>query len=267
VNDVERLAETLRRANAELQVDPAELSDAVEHAHRRLVRRLVLVATLSALASALLLSGGLAASSAIKNNRQNSAGDNSDHSKASHKKHHDDNGNGNGGSGNANGNSGGDGGKGGHGEKEKERKHPDKSERTSGGGTEAKAEKLPELVVAEVTETEVVVKNESPYAAGPFYVLVTIPGTEYEEELIFEKGLAGEDSARQTLAEAPECPSEHQIVAVADPNNSVVEYEDENNTGATTCAESGVNEEESLGATQNGSTTTAASEAAPVPPS
>ncbi len=253
MNDVERLAETLRRANAELQVDPAELSDAVEHAHRRLVRRLLLVATLSALASALLLGGGLAASSAIKSKGDNSGGDNGNRSKAGHEKHHDDNGNNGGDSGNTNGNSGGDGGKGGHGEKEKERKHPDKSERTSGGGTEAKAEKLPELVIAEVTETGIVVKNESPYAAGTFHVLVTIPGTEYEEDLTFE-GLAGEDSTSQAFAEAPECPSEHQIVAVADPNDSVVEYEDDNNTGATTCAESGVSEEEkSLGATRSGS--------------
>lgn len=232
MNDVERLAEELRRANAELAVDPAELAEAVKHAHRRLVRRLLLVATLSAVASALLLSGGLAASSVIKTNRGNSDDNNSTQSKGGHKKHHEAKANvehGGGSDSNTNGHHGG-----GHGEKEREGKQPDKSERTSGGGTEAPAEKLPELVIAEVTETEVEVRNESPYDADSFYVLVTIPGQEFEEELIFDKGLAGRESSRRKLEEF-QCSGEQQIVAVVDAGRSVLEAEDENNTGEATC--------------------------------
>jgi CARDB len=232
VNDVERLAEALRQANAELQVDPAELADAMKRGHRRLVWRLLAVAVLSAVGAALLLSGGLAASQAIKNNRENTADDHgSNQPKGGEGKSPEK-----GKSGSGGGKGGKQGGHKGHKQGEKHKSH-DRSERVKGGGTEAPEEGLPELVVIDVTESEVVVKNESSVAAESFYVLVTIPGTEFEEKLVFDKGLAGETMTRRKFEEVAPCGSEEEIVAEVDAGKSVTESEDENNSASTDCAE------------------------------
>ncbi len=233
MNDVERLAEALRQANAELQVDPAELAAAMQRGHRRLVWRLLLVAVLSAVGAALLLSGSLAASDAIKEHRHSSANDNGKPSKASGEKRLEGN--------NQNGPGNSTGGKNNSGSKDEKRdekkKQPDRSDHAIGGGTEAKVEELPELVVTDVTATEVVVKNESSVEAEPFYVLVTVTGTEFEEKIEFEKGLAGGEPSRRKLKEEPPCSSEAQIVAVVDAGEAVTESEDDNNKTATDCKE------------------------------
>lgn len=238
MNDAERLAEALRQANAELQVEPAELAAAMKRGHRRLVGRLLAVAVLSAIGAALLLSGGLAASHAIKENRRNTADHHDDQQKASGGKRHkkeDDSDNGKGGKRDD-----------GKGKKQGEKhKQHDRSEHAIGGGTEAPEAELPELVVTDVTESEVVVKNESSVpATESFYVLVTIPGTEFEEELVFDEGLgAGKTSRRDFKEEAP-CAAEKEIIAEVDAGKSVTESEDENNKASTDCAELQEEEEE-----------------------
>jgi len=73
VSDVERLAEAMRQADTELDVDPVELSNSVDRARRRIAGRLLLVGTVSALAAMLLLTGGLAASSAVDRARRKPA--------------------------------------------------------------------------------------------------------------------------------------------------------------------------------------------------
>jgi hypothetical protein len=241
VNEVERLAEALRRANAELQVEPAELAEAAKRGHRRLVGRLLLVATLSAVAAGLLLSGGLAASQAIKERRDDTADHHDHRSKEGGGKHREKEQNGSGGgNGKQQGNGKGHKQGGGH-------KQHDRSEHVKGGGTEAPEEELPELVVVDVTGSEVVVRNESPIDAESFYVLVTVTGSEFEERLEFDEGLAGGKTARRKLEEEPLCDSEEQIVAEVDAGKSVTELEDENNTTSTSCEELQSGEEETSG--------------------
>lgn len=234
MNDVERLAQALRQANAALDVDPVELTDVVADARRRMTRRLLFVATLSALVTALLLSSGLAASDVVKEHRESSQ--KNDNSKTN------SHGKGNGGNGQGGNHGGGNGGHRGHhggqdngGGGEGGKKERDRSEKDKGGGTEAPSEELPDLVVLSVTETEVVIEDRSDFAAEPFFVLVTVPGTEFEESLFFENGIAGHESIPKLLQVKPECPAGDEIIALVDASEAVTELDEDHNTDSAPC--------------------------------
>lgn len=264
MNDVERLAEALRQANAGLDIDPVELTDVVANAHGRLIRRLLFVATLSALATALLLSGSLAASDVIKGNRDKPGKE--DGSKTS------SNGEGNGHGGNHGHHDRRNGDDGHHGDKKDgggsgggDKKERDRSQKSKGGGTEAPGEELPDLVVLEVTETEVVIEDRSDFAATPFFVLVTVPGTEFKESLPFEEGLAARERVPVPLKESPECLPGGEIVAFVDAGKSVTELDESDNTGSGKC-EAPENETTTTSkeeASANAVTTGSASESTP----
>jgi hypothetical protein len=162
VSDVERVAEAMRKADAELEVQPPDLTQTADHARRSLIRRLLLVGTLSAIGATLLLTGGLTPA-AIKRN------EGTQHKTASEKKHHS----------NEKTNEHNGGGSGHHHHRHhqddggKKDKHEEKREASVGPGTPI-AVQLPDLIVSEISKTVLVVENISPASAGSFVVLVTI---------------------------------------------------------------------------------------------
>ncbi|HEX7245855.1 MAG TPA: hypothetical protein VF245_09850 [Solirubrobacterales bacterium] len=252
MNDIERLAEALRQANAGLDVDPVELNDVVAHAHGRLIRRLLFVAILSALATALLLSGSLAASDVIGGNQDKPGKDDGSSASSNGEKnggnggHHDQ------GSGDRSGGHRGGQKDGGGKEEGGDKKEGDRSEKDKGGGTKAPDEELPDLVVLEVTETEVLVEDRSDFATeSSFTVLITVPETEFKESFSFEGILPAREPLPIPLEESPECQQGDEIVAFVDADKSVAELDEKDNEGSGKCE-----------ASENGETTTTSKEEA-----
>jgi hypothetical protein len=202
VNDVERLAAALRIANEELEVKSADLNEAAEHGRRRLIRRLLYVGLLSAVGATLLLTGGLAAPAAIKRIRNQSDSD-SGHKTTGENEHQakgDNNGeNGNGAQAQGgHGQSSGNGGKGGS-----KKPHPKVKEK------EKEEEKdLPNLIVSQLTPTEVVVENLSAVNTGSFSVKVvgeTAERRQIQELISFPEGLGAGEEVGRPLATEIEC--------------------------------------------------------------
>lgn len=232
MNDVERLAEALRHADAELDLASPDLTEALEHAHRRLISRLLLVGVLSALGATLLLTGGIKAGATIRDMRNN-GNDKTESAKkkqvhSGHPQRKGGNPRGHGGPGNAGKNNNGkaDG-------KHKPRHHPE-HEPSGSGGTEA--EGAPDLVVVALSSTEVRVKNIGETEAVPFSVAIWVVESESESELESTK-VAVEVSFDRlpALEEAKgevtglECSAGQEIYAEVDYLDTVEEATDENN--------------------------------------
>lgn len=263
MNDVERLAAALRIANEELEVEAADLSEAVEHGRRHLFRRLFFVGALSAIAASLLLSGGIAASHGIRVAHQKPKKGKAERpAHSGHRKHH---GNGK----KSEKGKGHNGGKGsGEGNKEK---HTEKIEAAVGPG-EVVAEALPNLIVTHLSNDEVVVHNASEVSTGPFLVVVKAEepdGTAVEEEVEFP-GLAAEAELGEKFKREIECKG--LLTALADPSNQVSEVSDEDNEETAKCEpiegpeKKKEEPEEGQKATTKGETSTT-DEIAPVKPS
>jgi hypothetical protein len=214
VSDVERVADAMRKADAELEVQPPDLTQTTDHARRSLIRRLLLAGTLSAIGATLLLTGGLTPA-AIKHSEgkhHNTASEKKQERKHKHdeepdKPHHHHHR---------------------REEKEKERKDVEKRRAAVGPGVPI-AVQLPDLIVSEISKTVLVVENISPANASSFVVLVTIEaeGQEPTElEFPFEAGLTGEQKAVVKLE--LECES-GRIGAEVDPENEIEEASEENN--------------------------------------
>jgi hypothetical protein len=227
VNDIERLAAALRIANEELEVEAADLSEAMEHGRRHLFRRLFFVGALSAVAASLLLSGGIAASHGIRVANQKDKKSKAE--KPTNSGHVKRNGNGkkssekNKGRGDNKAS-----------EEANEEKRPEKIEAAVGPG-EVVAEPLPNLIVTHLTNDEVVVHNASEVSTGPFLVVVKAEepdGTAVEEEVEFS-GLAAEAELGEKFKREIECKG--LLTANADPSNQVSEVNDEDNEEIAKC--------------------------------
>jgi len=222
VSDVERVAAAMREADAELQVQPPDVSGTADHARRSLIRRLLVVGVLSALGATLLIIGGTAP--AITHIRATRDADKDQHTG---KGGHNHNGGG-GGGGNKGGGGGGNGHQGGGGGNHK---HHEQLVAGVGPG-EPIAVQLPDLIVSRVTKTEVTVENLSPASAEPFEVSVILKAEGQNTVTItvpFEEGLEGESTSSETFE--LRCES-GLISAEVDPANEIEEASDENNTSA-----------------------------------
>lgn|GEM_PF-3884931 len=247
MNDVERLAEALRKANAELEVDPDELADAVKHAHRRLVGRLLAVAALSAIGALLLLSGGLAASKAIRDGRKSSSetkqakasgdksiDDSSGRSKSSGNSGRDNSSNATQGDGNA--------------KKKQQQNRQGQSNLSSSKKAKQKEKPVvvgqPNLKVHSLTKVYIEIANDSSVESGPFEVAIKVEpasGEPYEESIQFDsiapKGILVFDFTKELTCDGG------QIVAEIDPKDAVKESKEEDNIGTDPCEpESGTEE-------------------------
>jgi hypothetical protein len=215
VSDVERVAAAMRKADADLEVQPPDLTQTADHARRSLIRRLLLVGTLSAVGATLLLTGGLTPA-AIKRS------ENKQHKTASEKKYD--------GNEKENKHNASDGGhhhqahQSDDGKKRKNEKH----EASVGPGAPI-AVQLPDLIVSEISKTVLAVENISPADAGSFVVLVTIEAEGQEPTELkfpFEAGLAGGQKAVMKIE--LECES-GLIGAEVDPETQVEETSEGNN--------------------------------------
>lgn len=237
MNDVERLAAELRAANEELDVQSADLSEAVRSGRRRLFGRLIVVGLLSAVGATFLLTGGLNAPAAIKFHQQ-SNNDGGGKKTADHDGKGDggggsDDGGGSGGEGGTGGHrqskGGGDGGKGGSG----------KGGKDDGGGKGKKKEEedLPDLVVTEITPTEVFVENRSDVVTGAFSVKVVGENAEHKQVtnlVSFPEGVGAGEEAPGLLKTEILCSG--NVFAEVDYLEKV-EESDEGDNELTTCPE------------------------------
>jgi CARDB len=240
VNDVERLAEALRKANAELEVDPNELADAVQHAHRRLLGRLLAVAALSAVGALLLLSGGLAASQAVKESRKSPSDKDQTNTNAGKSKHPSNDGKKD---------SGGDSGedRGNSSNSDDHGKKKQQSHASIGSGEETKHKKEPpvasqtNLKVIDLTATGIEVANEGSAPSEPFVVVVRVEpsGGEIFEETIRFEALAAKKVVPQEFKKELTCEKSGLIVAEIDPDNLIKESEEEDNTESEKCEPTG----------------------------
>lgn len=218
MSDVERVAAAMREANAELEVEPPDVTGTADHARRSLIRRLLVVGVLSALGATLLIIGGTApALTHIRATRDA----NKDQGGGKDGKGGGKEGGGHGGKGGG-GQQGGGGGKGGG------HKHHEQLVAAVGPG-EPIAVELPELIVSRVTKTEVTVENLSPVSAEPFVVSVALEAEGQNTVTVtvpFEEGLEGESF----MAEPFELRCESGLItAEVNPADEIEEASDENN--------------------------------------
>lgn len=224
MSDIERVATAMHQANAELEVNPPDVTETVGHARRSLIRRLLVIGVLSAIGATLLIVGGTAP--AIIHIRATRSASN-DHE-------HQQGGSGGGEGGETSGN----GGKGGHHPKKSggeggHHKHHGEYEAAVGPG-EPISKELPDLVVSHLTKTKVTVANHSQASSEPFVVNVTVEA-EGQNPLIrtvsSKEGL--EAGGEETLTFELPCES-GTIIAEVDPANEIEESSEEDNVSTET---------------------------------
>lgn len=273
MNDVERLAEALRRANAELEVDPNELTDTVQHAHRRLLGRLLVVAVLSAVGTLLLLSGGLVASKAVKDNGTDRSG--ADKADKSPGKPHQSSGGEHGGKGsNPSGSHKESGGGSGHHAQSKQQAQASISSGQSTKPTgKPKPETQPNLRVVSLTPAGIEVINEGDKLAKSFAVVITVDSATGEPlgepfTVPFE-ALGPHEEEAKTFAEALSCEESGFIVAEIDPEKKIEESEEDDNKGESERCEptESAGEKSKEGSRSEGKSTTPTTPAATNSPS
>jgi CARDB len=238
VSDVDELAAALRNADAHLDVDAADLSQTVEHARRRLLGRLLLVGTLSAVGAMLLITGGFRAA-AIKPFSPRNTGNNASSQEATKHHHHHHGGNKGGGNGNGKNGNGEGGNKGGHGKHKKSHHHHPPPP------PPPPPKKLPDIEVVSVSSTGFVVSNPSPVEVGTFFVRILIqePETEQPHAQTYEiKPIAPESSIEEPFEKEVECVGE--IRATADFEELIKESDEEDNEKTAKCTPPGEPEPE-----------------------